>query len=147
MQIIGEPAGGLKVSGVGKTTAVASYDSHAADIIENAVKDIDVSGWRILIVLPKMKEKTDGGLYIDQALLDKEKLAACIGFVAKVGPDAYSDKRKFPTGPWCKEGQWVLFKSYSGTRIQSREEGIELRILNDDTIEGVIHDITKYTRI
>jgi co-chaperonin GroES (HSP10) len=147
MELIGASVKKLPISGAGPTSAVASYAAHASDVIEEAVKDIDVSGWRILIVLPKMKERTDGGVYVDPALLEKEKLAACVGYVAKVGPDAYSDKRKFPTGPWCKEGQWILFKSYSGTRIQSRVGGIELRILNDDTVEGVIHDVTKYTRV
>ncbi|OYW72994.1 MAG: hypothetical protein B7Z37_23315 [Verrucomicrobia bacterium 12-59-8] len=132
---------------IGPTSAVAAYDAHAVDVVEEAVRNVDVSGWRILIVLPKMKERSDGGIHIDPALLEKEKLAACMGYVAKVGSDAYMDKRKFPNGPWCKEGDWVLFKSYSGTRIQSRVTGIELRIINDDTVEGVISDITKYTRV
>lgn len=139
-------SGPLTPSAVGQVSSVANYESHAIDEISTAVENIQVSGYRLLVVLPKLKEKA-GSIYVDPVLLDKEKLAACIGYVAKVGPDAYADKRRFPNGPYCKEGDWVIFKSYSGTRIKSTLNGIELRIMNDDTIEGVISDPSKYTRI
>lgn len=133
-------------SAVGVVSSVANYEPHAVDEIQTAVENIQVSGYRLLVVLPKLKEKA-GSIFVDPSLLDKEKLAACIGYVAKIGPDAYADKRRFPNGPYCQEGDWVIFKSYSGTRIKSTMNGIELRIMNDDTIEGVISDPSKYTRI
>lgn len=139
-------SGPLAPSAVGQVSSVANYESHAIDEIATAVENIKVSGYRLLVVLPKLKEKA-GSIFVDPNLLEKEKLAACIGYVAKVGPDAYADKRRFPNGPYCKEGDWVIFKSYSGTRIKSTLNGIELRIMNDDTIEGVISDPSKYTRI
>ena len=136
----------LAPSAVGVVSSVANYEPHAVDEIQTAVENIQVSGYRLLVVLPKLKEKA-GSIFVDPSLLDKEKLAACIGYVAKIGPDAYADKRRFPNGPYCQEGDWVIFKSYSGTRIKSTMNGIELRIMNDDTIEGVISDPSKYTRI
>lgn len=132
---------------VGQVSNVANYETHAANIIEEATKNINVSGYRLLIILPKMKERSVGGIIIDDQLLDREKLAACIGFVAQAGPDAYADTRKFPNGPYCKEGDWVIFKSYSGTRLKSTLNGLELRLINDDSVEAVIDDVTKYTRV
>ncbi len=58
------------------------------------------------------------------------------GYVLKMGPLAYYDKEKFPTGPWCKEGQWVVFARYAGSRLPI--EGGEVRILNDDEVLGTI---------
>jgi co-chaperonin GroES (HSP10) len=69
---------------------------------------------------------------------EKESLATVVGFVLKVGSLAYKDTNKFPDGPWCKEGDWVLFRAYSGTRIKIH--GREFRIINDDTVEGVVDD-------
>lgn len=128
-------------------STAANYESHAIDEIEKAVENIDVTGWRLLVVLPKLKEQTVGGIYLDPNQLDREKLAACIAYVAKAGPDAYKDKQKFPTGAWCQEGNWIVMKSYSGNRIKSTVADIELRIINDDSVEAVIKDPSKYTRI
>lgn len=139
-----KPAAGVAV---GQVSNVANYETHAANVIEDATKNIKVSGYRLLIILPKMKERSAGGIIIDDQLLDKEKLAACIGYVAQAGPDAYADPKKFPKGPFCKEGDWVIFKSYSGTRLKSTLNGLELRLINDDSVEAVIDDVTKYTRV
>jgi co-chaperonin GroES (HSP10) len=67
-----------------------------------------------------------------------------IGFVVSMGPDAYSDDKKFPTGPWCKEGDFVMFRSYSGTRFKVMGE--EFRLINDDTVEAVVDDPRGYSR-
>ena len=117
---------------VGQTSNVANYEAHAQDVIEEATKNIKVSGYRLLVILPKLKERSSGGIIIDEQLLDREKLAASIGYVAMAGPDAYADPRKFPNGPYCKEGDWIIFKSYSGTRIKSTLNNLELRLINDD---------------
>ena len=70
--------------------------------------------------------------------IEKEKLAAIVGLVVSVGPSAYGDKEKFPDGPWCKEGDFIIFGRYAGARLQI--EGGSLRLLNDDEILAVIND-------
>jgi co-chaperonin GroES (HSP10) len=102
------------------------------------------SGYRLLIALPELEEKTEGGVYLPDKMRDAESTASILGFVLKMGPDAYSDPEKFPTGPWCKEGDFVVFRSYSGTRFKLR--GKEFRLLNDDTVEAVIDDPRGFAR-
>jgi len=70
------------------------------------------SGWRLLVLPFTPKEKTKGGIIIAQESLEKLRIATNCGYVLKMGPLAYHDKEKFPTGPWCKKGQWVIFARY-----------------------------------
>ena len=98
----------------------------------------DPTGFRILLALPEIKEKSDGGIILDPGYTAKEAQASVLGFVLKMGPDCYVDKTKFPTGPWCKVGDWVLIRSYAGSRVKIFDK--EFRIINDDTIECVVHD-------
>jgi chaperonin GroES len=95
-------------------------------------------GFKLLIALPELEEKTDSGIYLPEQVREKESLATVVGFVLKMGSLAYKDPAKFPDGAWCKEGDWVLFRAYSGTRIKIH--GREFRIINDDTVEGVVED-------
>lgn len=94
------------------------------------------SGWRLLVLPFTPKEKTKGGILIAQETLDKYRIAVNCGYVIKMGPLAYADKEKFPTGPWCKEKDWVIFARYAGSRLPI--EGGEVRILNDDEVLGTI---------
>ena len=96
------------------------------------------SGWRLLVLPFTPKEKTKGGIIIAQEALDKARIATNCGYVVKMGPMAYGDKEKFPTGPWCKEKDWVIFARYAGSRLPI--EGGEVRILNDDEVLGTIED-------
>ena len=96
------------------------------------------AGYRILIALPEVKEKTEGGVYIPDERRDAETVASIVGFVMKTGPDAYSDSKRFPSGPWCKEGDWVMMRAYSGTRVKIH--GKEFRLINDDSVEAVVED-------
>ena len=96
------------------------------------------SGWRLLVLPFSPREKTKGGILIAQESLDKLRIATNCGYVLKVGPLAYHDKEKFPTGPWCKVGDWVVFARYAGSRLPI--EGGEVRILNDDEVLGTIKD-------
>jgi len=96
------------------------------------------SGWRLLVLPFTPKEKTKGGIIIAQESLDKARIATNCGYVVKMGPMAYGDKGKFPTGPWCKQGDWVIFARYAGSRLPI--EGGEVRILNDDEVLGTIKD-------
>ena len=96
------------------------------------------SGWRLLVLPFSPREKTKGGILIAQESLDKLRIATNCGYVLSMGPLAYHDREKFPTGPWCKKGDWVIFARYAGSRLPI--EGGEVRILNDDEILGTIKD-------
>lgn len=111
---------------------------------ELAAKLPEPTGYRLLIALPEIAEKTEGGVFMPDGLKKDEGTASIIGFVLKSGPDAYSDKSRFPNGSWCKEGDFVIFRSYSGTRF--KVHGKEFRLINDDTVEAVVDDPRGYTR-
>ena len=96
------------------------------------------TGWRILILPFKMKEKTKGGIIMGQDTLEKQQVASQCGNVLAVGPHAYQDKDRFPDGPWCKVGDWIMFARYAGSRIKI--EGGEVRLLNDDEVLATIEN-------
>jgi co-chaperonin GroES (HSP10) len=97
--------------------------------------------------VPEVDEKIAGtslDLVRDAATLRAEEHATTVLFVMRVGPDAYKDTAKFPSGAWCKEGDFVLVRTYTGTRF--KVFGKEFRVLNDDQIECVVQDPRGYTR-
>ena len=96
------------------------------------------TGWRILVLPYKAKEKTKGGIILSDKTVTESQIATNCGLVLDIGPDAYNDKDKFPNGPWCKKKDWVLFARYAGSRIYI--DGGEIRVLNDDEILGTIED-------
>ncbi len=96
------------------------------------------TGWRILILPYRGKGQTEGGVLLPDQAIDRESVATVCGYVLSVGPLAYKDKEKFPTGAWCSEKDWVIFGRYSGARFKI--DGGEVRILNDDEIIAVIQD-------
>jgi chaperonin GroES len=102
------------------------------------------TGYKLLIKPLEVKEKTDSGIYMPDALKNAEQTASVIGFVVKAGSDAYKDADKFPNGPYCKEGDFVIFRSYSGTRFKIDKQ--EFRLINDDTVEAVVDDPRGYSR-
>jgi co-chaperonin GroES (HSP10) len=102
------------------------------------------TGYRLLIAIPEVNEKTEGGVFMPEQLKKAEETASIIGFVVKAGPEAYGDINKFPNGPWCNEGDFVIFRSYSGTRFKVL--GKEFRLINDDTVEAVVEDPRGYSR-
>lgn len=102
------------------------------------------AGYRILIAMPEVDEKTDGGIIKASQTVRDEEVSNICGYVLKIGPDAYGDQRRFPNGPYCKEGDWVVFRAYSGTRIKIY--GKEFRLINDDTVEAVVEDPTGVVR-
>ena len=96
------------------------------------------TGWRVLILPYRGKGKTEGGVLLPDAVIDRESLSTVCGYVLRLGPLAYVDTEKFPGGPWCKEKDWVIFGRYAGSRFKI--DGGEVRILNDDEIIAVIQD-------
>ena len=120
-----------------------STESHVKrldqDNIQSMVDQLpEPSGWRMLVLPFTPKEKTKGGIIFSQESLDKARIATNCGYVIKMGPLAYGDKEKFPTGPWCKKGDWVIFARYAGSRLPI--EGGEVRLLNDDEVLGTVKD-------
>jgi co-chaperonin GroES (HSP10) len=109
----------------------------AENISESLIESLpQPCGWRLLVLPFTPKDKTSGGLIISQESLDKARIATNCGYVLKIGPLAYLDKEKYPTGPWCKEKDWVIFARYAGSRLPI--EGGEVRLLNDDEVLGTI---------
>jgi co-chaperonin GroES (HSP10) len=99
------------------------------------------SGYKILCAIPEAEkefEDSEVGLIKSDITMRNEEVLTTVLFVVDLGPDCYVDKAKFPTGPWCKKGDFVLVRPNSGTRLIIH--GREFRIINDDTVEGVVED-------
>ena len=94
------------------------------------------TGWRLTVLPYKGVGKTKGGVLLTDKAVEEQQIASVCALVLETGPDAYADKDKFPHGPWCKKGDWVIIARYAGSRIKI--EGGELRILNDDEILGTV---------
>ena len=103
------------------------------------------TGYHILVVIPEVEKRTASGVLLPDETKDQQQHASICAYVAKVGPDAYMDTDKFPTGAWCREGDYVLIKSYDGNRLEV--DGVEFRILNDDTVLGVVPEPSAVTRV
>ena len=115
------------------------WDGAQAEKKKNEVEKIpQPSGWRIVLFPLKLQGKTKGGVLLTDDTVTESQVTTNICKVLKMGPECYKDKEKFPSGPWCKEGDWVLITRYAGSRI--RIDGGELRIINDDEILAVVDD-------
>jgi|TARA_R110002020_G_scaffold25533_3_gene83042 co-chaperonin GroES (HSP10) len=101
-------------------------------------------GWRMLVAMPQADEKTEGGILKAASTVKDEELSNICGYILKLGKECYQDPKRFPSGPWCKKGDWVIFRAYSGTRIKMY--GQEFRLINDDTVEAVVDDPTGVVR-
>ena len=99
----------------------------------------DPSGYRILCGVPEIEATYgDSGLIKSAQTMNNEELLTTTLFVLKLGPDCYKDETRFPSGPWCKEGDFILVRPHAGTRVKIH--GREFRIINDDAVEAVVED-------
>lgn len=98
----------------------------------------DPSGYRILCGVPDVEDQTEGGIFKADVTKQYEELTTPVLFVLKVGPDAYKDEKRFPSGPWCREGDFILTRPMAGSRVKIH--GREFRIINDDSVEAVVED-------
>ena len=115
------------------------WDGAQAEKKKNEVEKIpQPSGWRMVLFPLKLQGKTKGGVLLTDDTVTESQVTTNICKVLKMGPECYKDKEKFPSGPWCKEGDWVLITRYAASRI--RIDGGELRIINDDEILAVVDD-------
>jgi co-chaperonin GroES (HSP10) len=96
------------------------------------------TGYRILCAIPEAEKEHDGGILKSDETMRNEETLTTVLFVIDLGPDCYVDKVKFPTGPWCKKGDFILVRPHAGTRLVIHNK--EFRIINDDTVEGVVSD-------
>jgi len=95
-------------------------------------------GYNLLIALQEPEKQTDGGVFIPDDVSDREGTACITGMILKMGADAYTDVERFPSGPYCKEGDWIIMQAYTGTRIIIH--GQEFRLINDDSVRAVVED-------
>lgn len=123
---------------VPQTALEQKWDAEKIESARKAKQLPDPQGYRILCAIPTFESKYDSGLIKADITLQHEEILTTVLFVVKLGPDAYRDSVKFPTGPWCKEGDFVIVRSNSGTRLDIH--GKEFRIINDDTVEAVVED-------
>ena len=102
-------------------------------------------GYRLLVAIPDAEKKHTGGI-IEKAdtTLRTEEILSTVFFVIKMGPDCYKDEKRFPNGPWCKIGDFVLARPNTGTRLKIH--GREFRLINDDSVEAVVEDPRGITR-
>ena len=105
---------------------------------EKAKQVPDPSGYRILCAIPEIEGSYESGILKADAVLKYEELLTTVLFVVKMGPDCYKDTTRFPSGPWCKQGDFILVRPHAGTRVKIH--GREFRIINDDSVEGVVDD-------
>ena len=96
------------------------------------------SGYRILCAIPEIEDKYDSGIIKADSTMHYEEVLSTVFFVVKMGPDCYKDPARFPSGAWCKVGDFILARPNSGTRLKIH--GREFRIINDDSVEGVVED-------
>lgn len=95
-------------------------------------------GYQILVAPVTPEKKTEGGIIKVAETLEIERTSAVVGHVVRMGADCYKDSTRFPNGPYCKVGDWVIFHAYSGTRIMVFKQ--EFRLINDDTVKATVVD-------
>lgn len=123
-----------------KQEGQAGADARARLAEEGAkAKQLPVpTGYRLLIAIPTAEATFDSGLIKADVTRAQEEVLTVVGLVVAMGPDCYADKAKFPTGPWCKLGDFVVLRAYSGTRISIH--GKEWRLVDDDGVHAVVED-------
>jgi len=118
--------------------------SEAVETVETNEEEFEAQlptpvGYRVLVAMPKVEEAFEGSELLKSVTTKhQEQVMSIIGLVIDTGDQAYSDVDRFPTGPWCKQGDYVMFRANTGTRFTI--EGLEYRLMNDDSIEAVVAD-------
>jgi len=102
-------------------------------------------GYRILCAIPDSEKTFEGGIIKADSTLHFEEVLSTVFFVVKLGPDCYKDLTRFPSGAWCKEGDFILARPNTGTRLKIH--GREFRMINDDSVEGIVQDPRGITRV
>lgn len=98
----------------------------------------DPTGYRILCAIPEIEDRYESGIIKADKTIRNEELMATVLFVVKMGPDCYKDESRFPSGSYCKEGDFILVRPLAGVRLNIH--GRAFRLINDDSVEGVVED-------
>jgi|TARA_R110000751_G_scaffold70002_3_gene142031 co-chaperonin GroES (HSP10) len=135
--------------GITKTMQLEELErEHEAQRLADAELELQLprpAGYRVLVALPQPEDKFEGtNILKTEKAKQQDHIMSIIGLVVDMGSGAYADKERFPDGPWCKEGDFVMFRMNSGTRFTIA--GIEYRLMNDDSIEAVVDDPTGIQR-
>jgi len=96
------------------------------------------SGWKILCAIPEKEREFESGIAKSDETIRNEELLTTVLFVVALGPDCYTDKTRYPSGPWCKVGDFILVRPNAGSRMVIH--GREFRMINEDSVEGVVED-------
>jgi len=96
------------------------------------------TGYRILCAIPEVDKEYDSGIVKSDETIRNEEVLTTVLFVVELGSDCYKDDKRFPTGPWCKKGDFILVRPSAGSRLVIH--GREFRIINDDSVEGTVDD-------
>ena len=124
--------------------------SNAAEQIEVTDAELEQQlpkpvGYRLLVAMPEVEQTFgDSGIIKAESTKHQDYITSILGVVLDVGDQAYADKDRFPNGPWCKVGDYVVFRMNTGTRL--KVGGVEYRLMNDDSIEAVVSDPRGITR-
>ena len=130
--------------GLAEALAAPKVDVEYESAEQKATSLPDPKGWRILCALVEVGDKYESGIIKSDKTVKTEELTSPVLFVVKVGPTAY-DAEKFPEGPWCEEGDFVITRPYTGTRIMIH--GKEFRLINDDQVEATVEDPRGIARV
>jgi co-chaperonin GroES (HSP10) len=118
---------------------IATENGEVPQTTEEKARQLPVpSGYKILIAIPEVDDKYDSGLAKAGQTMQFEEVLATVFFVVALGPDCYTDKERYPTGPWCKPGDFIVTRPNSGSRLKIH--GREFRIINEDTVDAVVQD-------
>jgi co-chaperonin GroES (HSP10) len=108
------------------------------ETLEKASQLPKPQGYRILCAIPEAEETYDSGIIKSDETRRHDELLTTVLFVVALGPDCYADNVRFPNGPWCKKGDFILVRPNAGTRLVIHDR--EFRIINDDSVEAVVED-------
>jgi co-chaperonin GroES (HSP10) len=118
---------------------LATNPSSDSEIAEEKARQLPTpSGYRILCAIPEIDKEFESGLVKSEETIRLEEMLTTVLFVIELGPDCYKDPTRFSSGPWCKKGDFVLVRPYAGSRLIIH--GREFRLINDDSVEGVVLD-------
>ncbi len=127
----------------GNTSQVVNYEAPTSKVVYTKLpKPV---GYKLLLAVPTVGAKTEKGVFLPDDLRRREETASIVAQVVAMGDEAYKDLAKFPNGPWCKVGDWVMFRSYAGTRF--KVGGSEYRLVNDDSLEAVVESPASVERV
>jgi co-chaperonin GroES (HSP10) len=135
----------LDLSSMAKTAAKMAQEEAEIRAIVGDATDVEKaaqlprpSGYHILCAIPEKEKEYDSGLFKADETIRMEETMTTVLFVVALGPDCYRDEKRFPSGPWCKEGDFILVRPHSGSRLVIH--GREFRLINDDTVEAVVDE-------